>query len=406
MIWAISWRNIWRNKLRSAVIITAIAIGIFAGVFTWAFYRGMVVQRIQSAIITESSHIQIHQKDYLVNPDQKFFIRRIDSITAIIDTMQGVKAVTHRVLVNAMISSAETGSGIRIVGINPSRERKVTNTYSKIIQGSYFESNRKTPIVIGNELAKKLSVKLRSRVVLTLQTMDGTLTSGLFRVEGIYKTSNTAYDEMNVFVRNDDICSLINLNNHSGHELAVLLKNNEQLEQIADIIRRVFPDADTKTWKEIMPEVNLVEESTDISMYFFLAIILLALIFGIINTMLMAVLERVKELGMLMAVGMNKVRVFLMILLETVFLSLTGGIIGIMAGYIVTVIFNHKGINLSRFAEAYEKLGYESMIYPVPNFDIDLKVTLMVLITGILAALYPAWKAIQLKPAEALHIDI
>jgi ABC-type antimicrobial peptide transport system permease subunit len=188
--------------------------------------------------------------------------------------------------------------------------------------------------------------------------------------------------------------------------LAVLLKNNEQLEQIADIIRRVFPDADTKTWKEIMPEVNLVEESTDISMYFFLAIILLALIFGIINTMLMAVLERVKELGMLMAVGMNKVRVFLMILLETVFLSLTGGIIGIMAGYIVTVIFNHKGINLSRFAEAYEKLGYESMIYPVPNFDIDLKVTLMVLITGILAALYPAWKAIQLKPAEALHIDI
>jgi len=406
MIWAISWRNIWRNKLRSAIIITAIAIGIFAGVFTWAFYRGMVAQRVQSAIITESSHIQIHHKNFLVDPDQKFFIRGIDSIAAIIDTLQGVKAVTQRLLVSAMISSAETGAGVRIVGITPERERKVTNTYRKITQGSYFESNRKTPIVIGEKLAEKLSVKLRSRVVLTLQTINGTLTSGLFRVEGIYKTSNSAYDELNVFVRNDDISSLINLDDRSGHELAILLDNNEQLEQIAGIIRQDFPDTDTKTWKEIMPEVSLVEESMDISMYVFLGIILLALIFGIVNTMLMAVLERVKELGMLMAVGMSKVRVFLMILLETVFLSLTGGIIGIITGYIVTVIFNRKGIDLSMFAEAYEKVGYESVIYPVPNLDIDLKVTLMVLITGILAALYPAWKAIQLKPAEALHMDI
>jgi ABC-type antimicrobial peptide transport system permease subunit len=150
----------------------------------------------------------------------------------------------------------------------------------------------------------------------------------------------------------------------------------------------------------------MVEESMDISMYIFLGIVLLALIFGIINTMLMAVLERVKELGMLMAIGMNKVRVFLMIMLETVLLSFTGGIVGIITGYLITVLFYHKGINLSGLAEAYEKLGYETIIYPVPNFDIDLKVALMVLITGILAALYPAWRAIQLKPAEALRIDV
>jgi ABC-type antimicrobial peptide transport system permease subunit len=103
---------------------------------------------------------------------------------------------------------------------------------------------------------------------------------------------------------------------------------------------------------------------------------------------------------------MNKVRVFLMIMLETVLLSFTGGIVGIITGYLITVLFYHKGINLSGLAEAYEKLGYETIIYPVPNFDIDLKVALMVLITGILAALYPAWRAIQLKPAEALRIDV
>jgi ABC-type lipoprotein release transport system permease subunit len=406
MIWSVAWRNIWRNKLRSIVIIIAITIGIFAGVFTWAFYRGMVNQRIQTAIITESSHIQIHHKNFLQNPDQKFYIQGIDSIARIISHMQGVKAVSKRMLMNAMISSAETGAGVKITGIYPVNEKRVTNIYSKITNGKYLEKGRGTPIVIGQQLAKKLSVKMRSKLVITIQTVDGTLTSGLFRVAGLYKSSNSVYDEMNVFVQYAELAALINLDENNGHELAVLLESNEQLENLAGALRDKFPELDVKTWKELMPEVSLVEETTDISMYVFLGIILTALIFGIINTMLMAVLERVKELGMLMAIGMNRIRVFMMILLETVLLSLTGGITGIVAGYLVTIYFGNKGIDLSRFAEAYEKLGYESMIYPISSIDIDIIVACMVLVTGILASIYPAWKAIQLNPAEALHSDI
>jgi ABC-type lipoprotein release transport system permease subunit len=384
----------------------AIAIGIFACIFTWAFYRGMVIQRVESAITTEASHIQVHYPGYLVNPDQKYLINLTDTLITGLDSIPGVKAVTRRILVNAMISSAEMGSGVRIVGIDPAREKRVTNIYTKLVEGTYFEGSRRNPIVMGSKLAEKLSVGLRSKVVITLQTMDGTLTSGLFRVEGIYKTYNSVYDETNVFVNYGDVCTLIDLDTNSAHELAILLNDNEELESIAGTVRNRNPALDIKTWKEIMPEVSMVEESMDISMYIFLGIVLLALIFGIINTMLMAVLERVKELGMLMAIGMNKVHVFLMIMLETVLLSFTGGIVGIITGYLITVLFYHKGINLSGLAEAYEKLGYETIIYPVPNFDIDLKVALMVLITGILAALYPAWRAIQLKPAEALRIDV
>ncbi len=404
MIWAVSWRNVWRNKLRSAVIIMAIAIGIFAGAFTWAFYRGMVIQRIQAAIITESSHIQLHHKEYLTNPDQKYIIQGADSIASVIARMPEVKAVTQRVLVSAMISSAETGSGVKVYGIEPGKEKRVTNLFLKIKEGSYLDG-KKTPIIMGEKLAAKLSVKLRSRVVLTLQTMDGTLTSGLFRVGGIYKTNNSVYDETHVFVRRNDLDAIIGLDDHSCQEIAVLLKNNEDLGLATNAVKADFPGLDTKTWRELMPEVDLVEQSMDISMYFFMGIVLAALVFGIINTMLMAVLERVKELGMLMAVGMNRVRIFLMILLETILLSLTGGMIGLVTGYLVTLLFWHKGIDLSAFAEGYEKLGYESIIYPVPNLDIDVKVAVMVLITGILAAIYPAWKAIRLKPAEALHMD-
>jgi len=405
MIWAIAWRNIWRNKLRSIVIIIAVALGIFAGVFTWAFYRGLVVQRIQNAISTESSHIQIHHKDYLTNPDQKFVVPNLNKVAASVEKIPGVKAVAQRIVVNAMISSAETGAGVRIIGIDVEKEKQVTNIFSKVREGSYFFGNTKTPIVLGAALAGKLSVRLRSRVVLTLQTMDGTLTSGLFRVEGIYKTSNTTYDEMNVFLRITDIAALTGLEETSGHELAVLLTDNSLLNVTADKMVKDFPGLDTRTWREIMPEVSLVEESMDMAMYIFLGVVLAALVFGIVNTMLMAVLERVKELGMLMSVGMNKTRVFLMILLETVMLSLTGGVIGIIAGYLVTLLYSRHGISLSKFAEAYEKLGYETRIFPVPDPGIDLKVTIMVLITGILAALYPAMKAIGLNPADALRSD-
>lgn len=406
MIWSISWRNVWRNKLRSAVIVASIAVGIFAGVFTWAFYAGMVNQRIQTAIMTEASHIQLHNKNYLENPDQKFYISDMDSIVDNIEILSEVKAVSRRTIVNAMATSAETGSGVKIMGIDPQSEKNVTNLYSYIVEGTYFEGGGRNPVVIGEKLAEKLSVKLRSRIVLTLQNMDGTLTTDLFRVEGIYRTSNSMYDETNIFGRHEDLTNLIGLDEGAGHEIAVLLRDNKQLSQVKDILLNSYPNLDIRTWKELKPDVSLVEETMNFSMYVFMGIILAALIFGIINTMLMAVLERVKELGMLMAVGMNKIRVFTMIVLETVFLSIQGGIAGIIIGYLVTIIFNRSGIDLSAWAEAYEKLGYETMVYPEANVGIAIQVTIMVLVAGMVASIYPAIKALRLKPAEALHIDI
>jgi putative ABC transport system permease protein len=406
MLWSVAWRNIWRSKIRSLVILSALAIGIFAGVLTWAVYEGMAIQRVNSAIKTEASHIQLHHKKYLENPDVKYFISNSNDIREQIDSMAGVKAVTVRVIVNSMIASAETGSGVQIVGIVPEDERQVTNLYEKIVKGAYFDGTRRNPIVIGKKIAEKLNVNVRSKVVLTMQQMDGEITRAQFKVEGIYKIANSVYEEMTVFVRKADITRLIGMDNASGHEIAVLLEDDRTCNDIKDKLSAKYNNLDVKSWKEIMPEVSLVEESIDISMYLILGIILFALLFGIINTMLMAVLERVKELGMLMAVGMNKIRVFTMIMLETVFLAITGCIIGIIVGYLFTVLLMKTGIDLSTWSEAYERLGYDTVIYPVPDILIAVKVTIMVFVTGLVAAIYPAIKALKLKPAEALRTDI
>ncbi len=406
MLIAVAWRNIWRNKTRSLVILIAICLGLTSGIFYIAFYNGMVDQRIDAAIRTESSHIQVHHREYLNNPDKKFVISNADSVAGIIRSVEGIEAVSNRIVVSTMIQSPATGSGVKVTGIVPEEEKQVTNLYTKLIEGTWFEKGKRNPVVIGKKLADKLKVKLRSKVVITLQDMNGNITAGAFKTEGIFETSNTVYDENCVFVRKSDLAGIMAMKESECHEIAVILSRNDLLEDVNTEIKDKLGNLDVKTWREVMPEVSLVESSFGITMFIIMLIILLALLFGIVNTMLMAVLERTKELGMLMAIGMNKLKVFLMILLETVFLSLSGGICGILFGWALTIWFGMEGIDLGAWSAAYKSMGYDTLIYTRLSFSISLEIAVMVMFTGIIAALYPAWKALRLKPAEAVRIDM
>lgn len=406
MILAIAWRNIWRSKTRSLVILTALTLGLASGIFYMAFYKGMLDQRINSAIKTEASHIQIHQKHYLENPDKKRLITSTDSVVQIIRNEPDVKAISCRTIINSMIQSPTTGSGVKITGIVPAEEAQVTNLHAKLIEGDYFETNRRNPIIIGKKLADKLKVKLKSKVVITLQDLNSNITGAAFKVVGIYETSNTSFDENSVFVKSSDLNRLLGLNANSCHEIAVLLKDNEALSTVANDLTRDFSQLDVKTWREIMPEVSLLESSFGLTMYIFIGIILFALLFGIINTMLMAVLERTKELGMLMAVGMNRIKVFTMIMTETVMLSIFGGLCGIILGWLLNLYFGVHGIDLGAWSTAYKSMGFDTLVYTKLSWSITLQIAGMVFLTGLLAAIYPALKALRLKPAEAIRIDM
>jgi len=406
MIWSVSWRNVWRNKTRSMVIITAIALGVFAGVYTIAFMFGWVNQRVNAVINTEISHIQIHQPEYIETNDVHDYIPDINQLQSSIEKKPEVDAVSLRILSTCMISSAETGSGVQLVGINPENEQQVTNLHEKLIEGNYFEETKKNQLVIGKKLADKLKVKLRSKVVVTLTEMDGTLTGGAFRITGIYQTANSEYDERKAFVRASDLKNLIKIDENAGHELAILLNENNMEQKIADQLKAEFPNLEVMSWLEIMPDMKMMNESMNLMMYIFVVIILLALGFGIVNTMLMVILERIKEIGMLMAIGMNKVRVFSMIVLETIYLSLTGGVIGIALAVVLTAITGKTGLDLSLWAEGLNSLGFDAVIYPEIGFDAVIVVTFLVILTGVIAAIYPARKAIKLKPADALRIEM
>lgn len=405
MIWSVSWRNVWRNKTRSGVVITAVSLGVFAGVFSMAFMRGMAYQRLDSAIKTEISHIQIHTPEFSDVNDIEHYFTNSEEIAKKLSEESSVVAVSKRIILNSIISSAEKGSGIRLIGIEPEIESSVTNIKQKLIEGNYLESlKRGHPIVIGQKLAKKLGVKLGSKLVVGLLDVNSQPLYYQYRVSGIFKTVSGPFDESTAFVNYSNLQSITKLPEHSAHELAILLNNEEASGSVAENLKSNFPNLFVQEWFEVLPELGYMTEAMDLYMYIFIMIILLALGFGIVNTMLMVVLERVKELGMLMAVGMNKRRVFSMIMLETVFLSFTGGLIGLALGTGFSKFFGNRGMDLSGlYKEGLEAMGYDAIIYPEILPEMIIRVSFLVILTGIIASIYPALKALKLNPADAIR---
>jgi len=391
--------------VRSFVVITAVALGICAGVFSTAFMKGMMDQRIQQAISTEISHIQIHRQDYRQENSLQLYMKESPVIVKHLEGIDHVKGVSQRIIIQSMVASAETSTGVKIMGIYPENEQKVSNLSTKLVEGKYFEGVPKNPVVIGKKLAEKLNVKLHSKIVITLQDMDKNITAGAFRIAGLFETPNSTYDEISVFVRYNDLSRLLNLQEGASHEIAILVDNNEMVTSVQNEIKTLITDYEVLNWKEISPEMGYMTEVMDMYMYIFIMIILLALLFGIINTMLMVILERIKEIGMLLAVGMNKLKVFIMIVVETVQLSLIGGVAGVIVGGLIAKYFETHAINLSRWAKGYSQLGYDTMVYCNLESEMVINVTILVIFTGIIAALYPAYKALKYDPAEALRME-
>lgn len=405
MIFIIAWKNIWRNKVRSFIIMVAIVVGLFGGLFSSALMNGMVEQRIKTAIANEAANIQIHHKDFQMNKDLNDTIAHLAALEQTLDTMKNLTGWSARLKITAMAGTAATGTGVMVHGIDPEKEKQVTGIWQTIpdSSGSWFADNRKNNIVIGDKLAEKLKVKLRSKIVLTFQAADQSMVSAAFKVTGIYKTGNTSFEERFVFVRYADLKPLIGFENDKAHEIAISLSNDATNEQVKNSLRKGFPALSIMSWKELMPDLGLMADFTTQMLYIIMVIILLALCFGIINTMLMAVMERTRELGMLMAVGMNKLKIFQMIMLETILLSLTGGLVGMVISSAFIHLFAHYGIDLSAFAERLEKLGYSAIIYPSLEGSFYVGLTILVVIAGIISSLIPARKALRLHPVEAIR---
>lgn len=383
-------------------MIASIAIGIWAGVFVLGLSTGLNNQRQQSAINNTLSHIQIHHPDFIKDFNVQYRIPHGKKVHNELASNANVKVFTERVILTGMISSANGVYAARISGVNPETEVQVTTLHEKLLEGEYLTGIKRNPVVISQRMAKKLNVKLRSKVVLTFQKDDGEIVAGAFRVAGIYKTISSRDDELNIYTQATDLHRLLDQEN-GYHEIAILLNDFESIQPQTEALQAEYPELLIRPWDVVSPELGYANQMMSQLLYLFIAIILFALSFGIINTMLMAVLERNKELAMLMSIGMNRPLVFLMIVVETVFISMIGGPLGVLLGYFTINYYGNVGIDLSVVSEGLENFGVGSMVYTELETIFYVNVTIMVLISALLSSIYPAWKALQVNPAEGVR---
>ncbi|MHC1730923.1 MAG: ABC transporter permease [Bacteroidales bacterium] len=242
-----------------------------------------------------------------------------------------------------------------------------------------------------------------SRIILNFLDISGNQTGAAFRISGIYRTNNDLFEALSVFVPEAELRELTGLNEGQYHRIIARLSDNDLTGSVTPVIKEALPELEVLSWKEIQTDLAMITDYINQIYGMFMVIILAALAFGIVNTMLMSVLERTRELGMLSAIGMNRRRIFLMIMLESIFLSIVGGFAGMAISAAVIGITGKTGINLVKYAEGMEAFGYSANLYPKIGVDFFMMLTVMIVITGILSAIYPARKALQLNPVEALR---
>jgi putative ABC transport system permease protein len=474
MIWAISWKNIWRNKTRSLVVIVAATLGIISGVLVVGVMEGWVGQRLHDAIYNEVSHLQIHNTEYLKNEEINLTVQDTARLATAINNLPGVKGWSARTKMIAMANTPWANTGVYVYGIDPEREKKVTEIYKRMVPGAGKYLDRTIPgnILISDktaeilklkqyclttEVAAKLSAgkvpslildklsriideryrspkdfrevlttllnrkeldtwgrqimdssldyKIRHKVQITISDSIGTPVQGTFRVCGIYKTTNSGFDQAALFVNAGELAGLYDGKGVLVHEIAILLDNIDNADSVRTKLSAVSHSNTVSTWKELAPDAAMMNDFMFIYYLIFIGIVMLALAFGIINTMMMTILERTKELGMLMAIGMNKRRIFSMIMLETIFLTLVGAATGMLGGWIIVNILGKTGIHFSTWGEGFEAIGFAARVYPVITPYFFLIITVIVILTAIISSVWPARKALKLDPAEAVRTD-
>ena len=399
MLIRLAWRNVWRNRLRSAIMITATLFGLLGVLLMIGFVNAMTENMIDNAIRLQTSHLQIHRQQYLINSELGEQLADADQLSQQLHALPHVAAVTLRQRVDGMVASAITTRGVQINGVDMAQESAVVDIGEKLVAGSVLPVQGRNPILLSGRLAAKLNVRLGSKVVLTFSDITGEVTGASFRVCGLFDTASTAFDEGQLFVRRGDLA------NYSGidgvHEIAVRLKSRTTLDEDRQTVAALLPaGAVVRDWRQIQPILASMMASMDLSNAIVAGVFILALGFGMVNIMMMAVFERTREFAVLLATGMSRLKVLSLILFEACFLGAAGAMVGLLASWLLIQLLGNTGLPLGAMAQGLGAYGVDAVLYPAVALRYYVAIFIMVVLVSVIAALYPA-RQILIKPLHA-----
>ena len=400
VILLLAWRNLWRNHRRTLIMVAAITIGAWAMIFMTALMRGMVNEMIRDGIRALPGHVQVHHPRFRDDPSvENLLPYGVSDIDAAMRDA-GIERYAARVRVPAIIASERESRGVILLGVDPQAEVRIEALGKDIAAGRALDGVDDGGIVIGRELATKLETALGKRVVVMSQDPDNEVADRGFRVVGLFEAGLQAHEERFVFAGRQTVQSMLGVGD-AVTEVAVLGDDYRDVAPLAATVGAQFAAAEVLPWTEVDAYLGTMLGVMDGFALVWIIVIFLALSFGLVNTLVMAVFERVREIGLIMALGMRPSSIMAQVLVESLLLLL----IGLVAGNLLAVASVQPledGIDISAVAEGMEMFGASSVLYPELLSRDVLLANAVVIVLGVVASLSPAWRASRYEPVEAI----
>jgi ABC-type lipoprotein release transport system permease subunit len=395
----LAWRNLWRHTRRTLVMLFALLLGVWSMIVMAALVRGSMEQHIRKEILNLTAHVQIHAPAYRDDPavEHRF---AVPSSLADALTQTPITAASARVRVPAVVSSEYESAGVMLVGIDPQRERGLSFIDKAVKRGRDLESAGDPGLVLGRKLGERLETGLGRRVVLMSQGVDNQISDRGFRVVGVFDADPQAMETGYVFIGLEIAQQLLGMGNEVS-EIAVMTDDRNHLDTLVERLRATAPGLDVAPWTDVQPLLVLMEKVNNVVLLVWFAVVFAAMAFGLINTLLMAVFERTREFGLFQALGMPPRFILGQVLAESLILLVLALILGNIVAW-ASVAGLKGGIDLSMFAEGLQLVGISPVIFPTLATGDVLIANVVVIVLGVLASLYPAWRASRYVPVEAL----
>jgi len=401
ILFRLAWRNLWRNHRRTLIMLMAIVLGTWAMIFMTALMRGMVTEMVRDGISALPGHVQVHHPDFSDDPSIANLLPVSDSELTAGFAEAGFAGWASRVRVPAVVTSEYDSRGVTLLGVDPVRERGLTFVDYDEVAGRFLESADDTGVVIGKKLASILNTEVGKRIVLMSQDPDNEIADRGFRVVGLFTANIKSFEENFVFAGKTTTQKMLRIGDYVS-ELVVLGDDYRDVEAAySKTVDLVDGGADVKRWFELDAYLGTMLNVMDGFVFVWIVVIFLALSFGLVNTLVMAVFERVREIGLMLALGMRPINILGQIIVESLLLLAIGLAIGSALAWAAVQPIK-DGIDVSIVGEGMDMWGMSSVLYPELLLSDVILANVVVLVLGFLASLSPAWRAAHYEPIEAI----
>jgi ABC-type lipoprotein release transport system permease subunit len=399
-------RNLLRNRRRTTITLSTMVFGIAVLTLLSALNDGWLSQMKTNFILSYTGHVQIHAKGFEASQNLRDSIDNPDKVTRLMQSYPEINGWTQRIRTSGLASIGGSSAGIQIMATDPEQETWVTSMHEHVVEGEWLRPGMPKDLLLGITIAQTIGVKIGDRVILMAQRPSGEMVSEVFYLQGVLETGAPQIDRSLALIPLASAQNWLNMGT-SVTDIVIRADQHDDTDLIVRLFRQQLSEKtyEIMPWQELDPMVRQWLEFSDAYGFVIILVVVILVLTEILNTMLISLHERQKELGVIVAIGTTRKQIFSMLLLEAVMLILIGAALGYLVGSLMVHLFAESGIDLTSYANAFQFFYMDPVIHPELTQSSALRILGATLVAALLAGIYPAWKATRLRISKALRIQ-